>query len=169
MRFKSIIGLMLLLPFLMGCNTSDDVLDIFTGKTWKLTVISDSKGKTDWHDYWGGDDAARQASMKLLDGENNFTITFAGVELESGNIEGTYGGRGVNDVLSGKWTANGKSNSFTTSDQATPGAKDNILEKAFIYALINAYKYEGDTNGYLKIYFKDEGYDRYLMFNVLKK
>lgn len=31
-----IVGLLLLLPLFSGCNDSDDVAAIFTGKTWKL-------------------------------------------------------------------------------------------------------------------------------------
>ena len=35
-----IIGLLLLLPLFSGCNDSDDVAAIFTGKTWKLNYIT---------------------------------------------------------------------------------------------------------------------------------
>ena len=35
-----IVGLLLLLPLFSGCNDSDDVAAIFTGKTWKLTYIT---------------------------------------------------------------------------------------------------------------------------------
>lgn len=35
-----IVGLLLLLPLFSGCNDSDDVAAIFTGKTWKLNYIT---------------------------------------------------------------------------------------------------------------------------------
>lgn len=36
-----IVGLLLLLPLFSGCNDSDDVAAIFTGKTWKLNYDGD--------------------------------------------------------------------------------------------------------------------------------
>lgn len=35
-----VLGLLLLLPMFSGCNDTDDVAGIFTGKTWKLTYIT---------------------------------------------------------------------------------------------------------------------------------
>ena len=35
-----VLGLLLLLPMFSGCNDTDDVAGIFTGKTWKLTIGS---------------------------------------------------------------------------------------------------------------------------------
>ena len=32
--------LTLVIPFLSGCNDTDDVQKIFTGKTWKMTYIT---------------------------------------------------------------------------------------------------------------------------------
>lgn len=40
-----IIGLLLLLPLFSGCNDSDDVAAIFTGKTWKLNYITVDGGR----------------------------------------------------------------------------------------------------------------------------
>ena len=42
-----IVGLLLLLPLFSGCNDSDDLQGIFTGKTWKLTYIN-LKDKGGW-------------------------------------------------------------------------------------------------------------------------
>ena len=41
-----IVGLLLLLPLFSGCNDSDDVAAIFTGKTWKLAYITLKDGKS---------------------------------------------------------------------------------------------------------------------------
>lgn len=39
-NISKILGLLLLLPLFTGCNDSDDVAAIFTGKTWKLNYIT---------------------------------------------------------------------------------------------------------------------------------
>jgi len=39
-----VLGLLLLLPMFSGCNDTDDVAGIFTGKTWKLTYITKANG-----------------------------------------------------------------------------------------------------------------------------
>ena len=39
-----IVGLLLLLPLFSGCNDSDDVAAIFTGKTWKLNYNTEDEG-----------------------------------------------------------------------------------------------------------------------------
>ena len=44
-----IVGLLLLLPLFSGCNDSDDVAAIFTGKTWKLNYITVDGG----HEMFG--------------------------------------------------------------------------------------------------------------------
>ena len=42
MKLKHYIYMLLVtaLPVLCGCNNEDDVVEIFTGKTWKLSKIS---------------------------------------------------------------------------------------------------------------------------------
>ena len=40
-----VLGLLLLLPMFSGCNDTDDVAGIFTGKTWKLTYITKANGQ----------------------------------------------------------------------------------------------------------------------------
>ena len=40
MKYKYLLLLLLMLPFVCGCNDSDDVNGIFTGKVWKLTYIT---------------------------------------------------------------------------------------------------------------------------------
>ena len=45
-NISKILGLLLLLPLFTGCNDSDDVAAIFTGKTWKLNYITVDGGHT---------------------------------------------------------------------------------------------------------------------------
>lgn len=40
--------LTLVIPFLSGCNDTDDVQKIFTGKTWKMTYIT-KKNEHSWY------------------------------------------------------------------------------------------------------------------------
>jgi len=44
-NISKILGLLLLLPLFTGCNDSDDVAAIFTGKTWKLNYITVDGGQ----------------------------------------------------------------------------------------------------------------------------
>ena len=89
------------LPMLCGCNNEDDVVEIFTGKTWKLSKIS-AEGTNIQFNHWPNDNAngdAFKQSMDLLRGSGNFTITFSGGEI-NGITGGTFNGRGVNATFS---------------------------------------------------------------------
>lgn len=168
MRLKYILPLLLLLPVLSACNQTDDVIEIFTGKTWKLTgIYYDNKSKPEpCLDYWNNDEAWK-TSNKLLNKAGNFTIRFTGIE--NGNRgEGEYEGYATNSGIKGKWVANGDNNAFQITEQGGPGGSEDVLAKAFINGLINANKYGGDTNN-LRIYFEDKGKNdrRYLMFHVV--
>lgn len=170
MKLKHILPLLLILPFLSGCNDSDDVLSIFTQGKWKLTSIFYDKGskKQVCEDYWGNE-ASKEASMDLLDQKANFTITFNGAELDDG-VQGSYTGRAAGSNISGEWFAEGKHNAFNVYNQSAPDNKEDVLGKAFINALRNAYKYDGDTNGNLRIYFedKDRKDKRFLLLHIIE-
>ena len=55
MKYKYLLLLLLMLPFVSGCNDSDDVNGIFTGKVWKLTYIT-KKNEHKPYDFWGDKD-----------------------------------------------------------------------------------------------------------------
>ncbi|MDR0746014.1 MAG: DUF4847 domain-containing protein [Mediterranea sp.] len=160
MKSKYIISLLLVLPVLGACNQTDDVIKIFTGKTWKLNFVNDSKGDCTKGYFLA--EAQWERSMKLLSEKGNFVITFTGAEID-GEVIGAYGGRAAGTPISGKWKANGENNAFRISGQAAPGNNEDVLGRVFINALINAYKYEGDTAGNLRIYFKEGNVDKYLL------
>ena len=48
-NISKILGLLLLLPLFTGCNDSDDVAAIFTGKTWKLNYKRKYKGNNNYY------------------------------------------------------------------------------------------------------------------------
>lgn len=144
--------LLAILPLMVGCNDEDDLQEIFTGKTWKLTFISrDDQNKQ--YDFWNGNETALQASMKLLERSDTYTLFF-----EMGAINqstgGSFSGKVVSATVSGNWSADGKDNSFSFGQLRVSGTESDVLSKAFITALNNAFQYVGDSHN-LYIYYKD--------------
>lgn len=98
-----IVGLLLLLPLFSGCNDSDDVAAIFTGKTWKLTYITLKDGNK-MIDLWGGDEKKAQASYEKLEAAGNFTINFTINTNEDDIINGNFNGQvTTGKSMSGSW------------------------------------------------------------------
>jgi hypothetical protein len=130
-----IVGLLLLLPLFSGCNDSDDLQGIFTGKTWKLTYIN-LKDKGGWMNGFS------EKSIKILnENQESYTITFTGTEEDNRISNGAVKGRIITADLTGTWSANGK---------------NNDLAKEFIKGLNNASSYIGDDNG-LFLYYNPAG------------
>lgn len=96
-----VLGLLLLLPMFSGCNDTDDVAGIFTGKTWKLTYIT-VKDSHQMFNFWGNDNKAREQSMKLLDETGRYVITFNGME-ESNIITGIISGTVITSTFTGSY------------------------------------------------------------------
>lgn len=48
-----IVCLLMLLPLFAGCNDTDDVAAIFTGKTWKLSFIARDGETRMYEPFWG--------------------------------------------------------------------------------------------------------------------
>ena len=67
MKYKYLLLLLLMLPFVSGCNDSDDVNGIFTGKVWKLTYIT-KKNEHKPYDFWGDKDKYEQSVYCLFVG-----------------------------------------------------------------------------------------------------
>lgn len=168
MKLNHFLLLLLALPMLSACNQTDDVIDIFTGKTWKLTGIFYDKGSNEWcMDYWNSKEE-KDASDKLFEKAETYTIRFTGIKNENAG-QGEYEGYATHSAIKGQWVANGDNNSFQIGGQAPPGNNEDVLAKAFINGLIGASKYEGDENN-LRIYFEDTDKKdrRFLMFHVVK-
>mgnify|MGYP001630227272 CR=1 FL=1 len=81
-----IVGLLLLLPLFSGCNDSDDVAAIFTGKTWKLNYITVDGGH-EMFGFWENEEQEK-ASIKELNKNGTYNIVF------DGTVDG--------DVINGK-------------------------------------------------------------------
>ena len=143
-----IIGLLLLLPLFSGCNDSDDLQDIFTGKTWKLTYIN-LKDKGGWMNGFS------EKSINILsEKQESYTITFTGTEEDNRISNGAVKGRIITADLTGTWSANGKNNEFHAS--VTNVNENDDLAKEFIKGLNNASSYIGDDNG-LFLYYNPAG------------
>jgi len=143
-----IVGLLLLLPLFSGCNDSDDLQGIFTGKTWKLTYIN-LKDKGGWMNGFS------EKSIKILnENQESYAITFTGTEEDNRISNGAVKGRIITADLTGTWSANGKNNEFHAS--VTNVNENDDLAKEFIKGLNNASSYIGDDNG-LFLYYNPAG------------
>lgn len=162
--FCKLVGLLLLLPLFAGCNDTDDVAAIFTGKTWKLNYITED-GKHDMFDFWETE-AARKQSMNELNNKGTYNINFEGV-AEGDNISGMLKGTLIsNSSLEGSWSANGKSNEFRASVSAANTGGD-ALAKNFLEGLNAATSYEGDTNGNLFLIYQSGQRTFRMVFRVV--
>lgn len=148
--------LFLLLPLLSGCDNEDDVIEIFTGKTWKLSRLTNKGSNAQFYPgLWNNDNKAMEESLKKLYNQpNTFTLNFEGTELDGELMGTTVNGQGISSSINGTWKADGDSGSLSISVKATGAAESDALAKAFIAGLQNVYKYEGDANS-LTLYFKD--------------
>ena len=134
-----IVGLLLLLPLFSGCNDSDDVAAIFTGKTWKLTYITLKDGNK-MIDLWGGDEKKAQASYEKLEAAGNFTINFTINTNEDDIINGNFNG------------------------QVTAGSDGDVLAKEFIAGLQGADSFKGSDERNLFLYYSSGNQTRCLVF-----
>jgi hypothetical protein len=142
----------LLLLALGGCGTTDDVVAIFTGKNWKLTQIT-QEGSSKLFNFWGDNNTAYKASMKLLEVHDNFTLNFNGASIE-GTTNGNFNGRGGTISFNGTWRVDDASRSLQLG-VIIPDEEKDIFARAFRTGILNAFRYEGDVNN-LYIYYKDE-------------
>lgn len=144
-----IVGLLLLLPLFSGCNDSDDVAAIFTGKTWKLNYITVDGGH-EMFGFWENEEQEK-ASIKELNKNGTYNIVFDGTvdgDVINGNIKGTVI---ATSTFEGKWNANAKNNSFKATVPLQVVMADK-LAKNFIEGLNAATSYEGDSNNLYLLY-----------------
>ena len=152
--------LLLLLPLFSGCNDSDDVQAIFTGKTWRLTYIN----KKNEHGMMSGFTNESIEIFKKY--QDAYTISFTGVEEDS-RISGSLSGKVITASLNGTWSANGKDNQFSANVANTSETDGLALE--FIKGLNTASSYSGDANN-LFLYYTPKGSQQtfVLAFHVKK-
>ena len=83
-----------LLPLLSGCDNEDDVIGIFTGKTWKLSRLTNKGSNAQFYpNLWNNNEEEMKKSLdKLYNQKNTFTLNFERTELD-----GEQMGTTVND------------------------------------------------------------------------
>ena len=106
MKYKYLLLLLLMLPFVSGCNDSDDVNGIFTGKVWKLTYIT-KKNEHKPYDFWGDKDKYEQSIKNYINKEGAYTIKFEG-ETTDNVISGKFSGTLLSHSYTGTWSAKAK-------------------------------------------------------------
>ena len=158
--------LLLLLPLLGGCDTEDNVLEIFTGKTWKLTYIA-LEGQHQMFDFWNEDTDAARRSLQLLEQGSTFIIEFNGSETAD-YVGGDFEAQAVNRSITGNWAANGASRELSLNNLRTSGNDSDILAQAFLTGLQNAVRYSGDSQ-YLYIYYEDGQTTKCMAFHIQYK
>ena len=79
-----------LLPLLSGCDNEDDVIGIFTGKTWKLSRLTNKGSNAQFYpNLWNNNEEEMKKSLdKLYNQKSTFTLNFEGTELD-GELMGT--------------------------------------------------------------------------------
>lgn len=137
---------------LTSCNTEDDVMEIFIGKTWKLTYISTENSHTQYN-FWNNDQESEQ-SFNALKQSDTFIVTFEGTDL-NGITGGTFKANGINASIHGQWNANGESHEMRTSETQISRTETDKLAQAFITGFQNVIRYDGDSSN-LYIYYEDK-------------
>lgn len=162
---NKVLGLLLLLPLFSGCNDTDDVAGIFTGKKWKLTYIT-VKNDNKMVNFWNTDNDARKKSMERLEQAGTYTLIFNGA-VEDNIIKGQLSGTLIAASITGAWSANGDDNKFHAA--AEPVSETDILAKEFMEGLNSATSYLGDDRN-LYLYYTPKGSKQTfsLVFRVVK-
>lgn len=145
-----LVGLLLLLPLFAGCNDTDDVAAIFTGKTWKLNYITVDGGH-EMFAFWENE-LEKKKILEELNKPGTYRLVFDGIaegDVINGNITGSVT---TTSSLEGKWNANGKNNNFHASFTTSGNYGSDKLAKNFLEGLKTATSYEGDNNNLYLLY-----------------
>lgn len=168
MKNKGVYLLLALLCLLTACNNTDDVQKIFTGKTWKLSVIKYAGSDKECKDYWVDgqgkfNQSAFEISNKWLMEAGNFTLTFTGATIDD-EISGKASVKAIAvNINDASWRANAKSNEFAIGIKNT--ADKDVLATAFLKGLAKATSYSGNEHN-LYLYFTEGQQSKYMVFHI---
>lgn len=144
MRYMTIVLCLILIPVLSGCNDTDDVQKIFTGKTWRMTNIT--RGKKDdgkWFTFPGVTEKDYE-SYDPVKGSRAFRISFEGSTLDD-VISGKFNNVSPSAIsINGSWNANARNNDFHANVEKSSSSSGDALGKYIIEAIQKATSYEGD-------------------------
>lgn len=143
------------LTIFSSCNNEDDVLEILTGKTWRMSRLTTDGSSNKFGNFWDSEDAYNTSFEYYNASSSFYTITFDGAEIDGEVVGNQVSIRGIDSSASGTWSANGSSNAMSLS-LTVSGTESDVLASIFMNGIQNIYKYSGDINN-LNLYFKDEG------------
>lgn len=146
-NISKILGLLLLL-LSTGCNDSDDVAAIFTGKTWKLIT---SLWMADMICFlFGKKWSSKTKIYEELNKNGTYNVIFEGTvegDIKCWNIKGTVITTTGN--FEGTWSANGKNNKF---EATVEGNKWRCTRQELSWRPEQRTSYEGDENNLYLLY-----------------
>lgn len=154
MKLNKLFTLLAVVLTLTACNNKDDVMEIFTGKTWKLTRLTTEGSSNRFLSGLWDNENSYNNSIEKLNSSDNYILNFYGDNQSAELIEPKFNANGINaKITNGTWKADGISKELVLSGKVT-GAETDPLAKEFMKALLLIYKYEGD-NRTLTLYYKD--------------
>ena len=165
MMKEKLFALLAVILLLAGCNNEDDVMEIFTGKTWKLTrLTTEGSSNRFLAGLWDNENSYNN-SIEKLNSSGNYILNFYGDSQSDGLITPTFNANGINaKITNGTWKADGISKDLTLSGKVT-GTESDPLAKEFMKGLPLIYKYEGD-NRTLTLYYKDGQINKIMGFKA---
>lgn len=130
------------LPIFSACNDEDDVIEIFTGKVWKLNRLNIEGNSGQFLALWSTEQAYNQ-SMTALRTEGNYTIEFTAPDVNVAG--GDFTAHGIRATVTGQWNADGKSHTISITSVRVSGSETDPLAREFVNGLQELSSYEGDS------------------------
>ena len=149
MKTKILVLLIAILPILSGCNNTENVKGMITGKTWRLSCF-----------MYNDDLITRYPNVDDIfkNNPNGFYLKF--------NENNTFYGQAINCSFNGTWSGDGKTNDFSMNITSIAGDdSQQVIATDFVKAVKAAYSYKGDDN-ILSIYYKYNGSNEHMVFKV---
>lgn len=150
-KYSLFLIITLIVTLLSGCNNSEDVKQLITGKTWRLSCYYYKNGNTAIDRY-------PNANKILMDNMDGFYLTFY--------ENNTFSGKGAKCSFSGTWRGDGKNNDFSMNINQLSGAESETIAIDFINAVKGVVSYKSDYNN-LELYYKYK--NEYMSFYVKKQ
>jgi hypothetical protein len=150
MKTKILFLLLSVLPFISGCNNTEDVKTLLVGKTWRLSSFMYNDNVIT--------DRYPTADEIFKNNPNGFYLKF--------NENYTFNGQAINCSFNGTWSGDGKSNDFSMNITSSAGSDDSqLIASDFVKAVKNAYSYKADDN-ILSIYYTYNGRNEHMVLYV---
>lgn len=165
-RFRNVLAVLCLTVSLVSfgsCSQADDVVSIFTGKTWKLSLVTEDD-KNEFLNIWSSVSEKEKDLKSLRSNRDAYTVSMSGIlegDVISGEIEITT----LEGSSRGYWQANSKDRSFKVRIVGEP---TTALEREFVMGLNNAFSYDGSDENNLYVRYNKDGRVCRLSFRVLR-